>query len=426
MNKEEFLSVLRKNLSVLEEGEINDIIEEYEQHIDMKMKGGLSEKDAIRDFGDMKELTAGILEAYHVKADFSKEEKKNVDFSKVVEESKKATNAIGKGTTDAGKWIGKQLKKIWEFIKKPFVLLKETFRKLKEKIQLKKEENMNSEEPKKTGFFTRIGEGFVSIISSPWKFVKWFFRTLWELFLCVVMFFNGLGTLFFVFLFGTAFILLLQKYPLVGLNVAIIGVVMVNVSILLFCIILLKKKKLYKVMISLLAGGVLLTGMGCGISFGEYSSFTYGGEVMLPGSKHITKTIDYTIEADEKINAETSEADSEDNAEQTAEKKMHTILLNTWNYTVIEDESVPEDKIRFKVEYITDKENVSPYFSKDGDADLICFSSGFEYNELRDLMRFKDVLLSDIKAHKISNYQFDGTEIVEIHVNPKTSVEIEQ
>lgn len=65
-NKEKFLTKLREYLSILEEQEQEDILAEYAQHIDMKMQKGLSEEEAIRDFGSVQELAAEILEAYHV------------------------------------------------------------------------------------------------------------------------------------------------------------------------------------------------------------------------------------------------------------------------------------------------------------------------------------------------------------------------
>ncbi len=64
--KEEFLRELEERLAVLAESERQDILSEYAQHIDLRMAGGLSEEDAIRDFGDIRQLTAEILEAYHV------------------------------------------------------------------------------------------------------------------------------------------------------------------------------------------------------------------------------------------------------------------------------------------------------------------------------------------------------------------------
>lgn len=71
MDKKTFIKELQQALSVLQEDELNDIISEYEQHIDMKMKGGLSEQEAIADFGSLSELSAEILEVYHVRADYA-------------------------------------------------------------------------------------------------------------------------------------------------------------------------------------------------------------------------------------------------------------------------------------------------------------------------------------------------------------------
>ncbi len=71
MDKKTFLAELEKNLAVLQEDELRDMINEYEQHIDMKIQSGLSEEEAIADFGNLEELTAEILEAYHVRTDYA-------------------------------------------------------------------------------------------------------------------------------------------------------------------------------------------------------------------------------------------------------------------------------------------------------------------------------------------------------------------
>lgn len=70
MDKNTFMRELEQSLSVLQESELKDILSEYEQHIDMKVKSGLTEEEAIEDFGSLSELTAEILEAYHVRADY--------------------------------------------------------------------------------------------------------------------------------------------------------------------------------------------------------------------------------------------------------------------------------------------------------------------------------------------------------------------
>ena len=66
MNKESFLKELQGGLAVLAETEQQDILSEYAQHIDMRMASGLTEEEAIRDFGDIRQLTEEILAAYHV------------------------------------------------------------------------------------------------------------------------------------------------------------------------------------------------------------------------------------------------------------------------------------------------------------------------------------------------------------------------
>ena len=56
MTKTEFLALLEQRLMVLNDDERADLLSEYEQHIEMKVASGLSEEDAIADFGDPEEL----------------------------------------------------------------------------------------------------------------------------------------------------------------------------------------------------------------------------------------------------------------------------------------------------------------------------------------------------------------------------------
>jgi|GEM_PF-5844931 len=66
MNKKEFVAFLKQRLSVLEEKEIYEIIDEYVQHIEMKVDNGQTEEEAIKDFGNLNEFVDEILSAYHV------------------------------------------------------------------------------------------------------------------------------------------------------------------------------------------------------------------------------------------------------------------------------------------------------------------------------------------------------------------------
>lgn len=71
MNKTAFLEELKQHLKVLEESEQQDILDEYSVHIEMKMERGMSEEEAIRDFGDIRRLAQDILEAYHLNPQYA-------------------------------------------------------------------------------------------------------------------------------------------------------------------------------------------------------------------------------------------------------------------------------------------------------------------------------------------------------------------
>jgi len=87
MDKRAFLSELQRSLRILKEEELQDIISEYEQHIDMKVAKGLTEEEAIADFGSLEELKAEILAAYHVRADYEVEQPGKVVVGDIEEES---------------------------------------------------------------------------------------------------------------------------------------------------------------------------------------------------------------------------------------------------------------------------------------------------------------------------------------------------
>lgn len=75
MNKNEFLSQLRKKLDVLSQDEIDELITEYSEHIDNKLHEGKTEEQAVSDFGDLGELSRNILQAYKLNDNFTNKPK---------------------------------------------------------------------------------------------------------------------------------------------------------------------------------------------------------------------------------------------------------------------------------------------------------------------------------------------------------------
>ncbi|MCM1157758.1 MAG: DUF1700 domain-containing protein [Bacteroidales bacterium] len=221
MKKEEFLAKLRKNLSVLEEGEIQDIIEEYEQHIDMKMKEGLSEEEAIHDFGDLKELTEGILEAYHVR-------KKAV--GKATDAIGKGAGALGKSAETAGKWGVSQMKKLWSMLKRPFV-------------QIKGKYPTDKRKPEGKGFWGKLWALVLAFCSLLGNGIVWSLHLIWNMFWLGFGILEGFITLGCVFLLGVLAVLLIMGYPFVGMTIVVIGIGLISSAVMLLCFTLIWKKK---------------------------------------------------------------------------------------------------------------------------------------------------------------------------------------
>lgn len=100
MNKEEFLEKLKKELSILNDKEKEDIIEEYKDTIEEKVKHGQTEEEAVKDFGDVDELVSEILDAYKINPEY----KENGSFSKFTSEGekliKKGANKLADMTRD--------------------------------------------------------------------------------------------------------------------------------------------------------------------------------------------------------------------------------------------------------------------------------------------------------------------------------------
>ena len=66
--KKEFLNFLDKRLSILKEEEKNEVLNEYSQHIDMKVQEGQSEEDAIKNFGNFavcKDFVTELCNRFH-------------------------------------------------------------------------------------------------------------------------------------------------------------------------------------------------------------------------------------------------------------------------------------------------------------------------------------------------------------------------
>lgn len=99
MNKKKFLKLLEEKLNILSEEERKDIINEYKDTIEEKVRHGSSEEEAVADFGSLEELSREILKAYKINPDYSKKEEN--DFKEIVNEGE---NLIKKGAEKLSRW----------------------------------------------------------------------------------------------------------------------------------------------------------------------------------------------------------------------------------------------------------------------------------------------------------------------------------
>lgn len=99
MNKKTFLKELEKKLNILEKQELEDIINEYNDIIDEKVRNGKSVNQAISDFGEIDQLASEILQAYKINPNYNKNESTKIsdDIESVI---KKGASKMAKFTTN--------------------------------------------------------------------------------------------------------------------------------------------------------------------------------------------------------------------------------------------------------------------------------------------------------------------------------------
>ncbi len=129
MNKKEFIKVLEEKLSVLDEEELKDIINEYKDTIDEKVKHGQTEEEAVADFGSIDELTKEILKAYKINPKYG-EKKDNVkevlnDCESLIKKGARALANFSKSVYDYFKSSDNNLtaELIFEILIKVIILL---------------------------------------------------------------------------------------------------------------------------------------------------------------------------------------------------------------------------------------------------------------------------------------------------------------
>lgn len=217
MNKKEFLDVMEKRLSMLEAQEREDMLSEYAQHIELKMQSGMSEKEAIDDFGDIDSLIAEILEAYHIDPSYGGKAKKS------------ATEGIGKKASGV---INRSKQSFSNF-------MEQQKEKQEQRMEQKREEDKDRPPrwKRKEGSGFEKGEGRKMVETALQKILfvlKVAFVFCVKACLVLVMLPAAVLTLFSLFGFGTLVVLLMQGYPLAGVTLVMLGCILGFGAVTLF------------------------------------------------------------------------------------------------------------------------------------------------------------------------------------------------
>lgn len=289
MNKEEFLRVLREKLSILDEKEMQDILSEYEQHIDMKTAGAMTEEEAIADFGNLDDLASDILEAYHVRADYGKDSRGMEPRAGLWTQLQSGTDRIFCWIKDTSGRFGAWLRGKWRscsvfwrrFLQKCFQTGKR-----REKTEIRTDEEQQvctfgeggwlpPGEKRENGrmenvitgmetteadadrkgragnrernngspsFLYGMRKGIRSFFSgcaalcrACWRIFVWGMKWAWNLGWIMVGGMIGLTACFCLFLLGVFLVLGSQGYPLTGVTIGTVGVSMCLASLMGLC-----------------------------------------------------------------------------------------------------------------------------------------------------------------------------------------------
>ncbi|WP_165044431.1 DUF1700 domain-containing protein [Adlercreutzia sp. ZJ138] len=256
MRKTEFLTRLQASIAVLEDNEQKDILDEYSQHIDMKVKEGMSEAEAIDDFGPIDELIEEILGAYHVKAaaaDVAAVQKKE----HVTEQAASAVADVAKtGYTEVKGSVREFFTNAKEVTAGARASISSATDTLRDKWEVRRATRdtqpyqlQQSHQPHRP-HRPIASKGVLGLLSGAasltWRACKTACRWIWNT--CVAMTAAALAAmaLCLLFAFGFCLVFLLLGYPLAGVVIASLGGMVATLSLTGLVLMLIRRRPINK------------------------------------------------------------------------------------------------------------------------------------------------------------------------------------
>lgn len=231
MNKEEFIKQLKQNICILDDQEQQYFVEEYTQHIEMKIRQGMSEEEAVREIGSVEELSKEILESYHVKTDQAKSGfAKRMDYGKFFGKIKSQTDKIYERLASCCNKIASKIKGLLAKRKK-------------------EKEAGESEGAGGGGWLRRLFRALRATLRFCGKVIRsclylalWCLTALWNLFMVCCGLLGILMLVVCVFFLGVSLIMLMQGYPFAGLTVSMLGLAIALGALTVCCFCFIKRR----------------------------------------------------------------------------------------------------------------------------------------------------------------------------------------
>ena len=179
--------------------------------------------------------------------------------------------------------------------------------------------------------------------------------------------------------------------------------------------------RFHKITIGIFCSGVLLTGIGAGVAFGEFSSLAYGGTEVVGETNMVTRDISREIDPEQGV----------------------WNIYGFWNEEseLQADPSIPENTVGFRVTYnaeqlepeVVAESDETEYYDEDTDAyvtesepSLVLHAYWKDRNDdWKDMMEARDRILAGLKRGELISVKgAPGIEKVEIRINPANEKDV--
>ena len=165
-------------------------------------------------------------------------------------------------------------------------------------------------------------------------------------------------------------------------------------------------RKLHIILIGVFAAGVLLTGIGAGVLFTEFTALSYGGKELLGKTDMRTENFDVEFEPGE-------------------ERAFITGWYNWEQDEVLTDARVPENTVRFCVTYNKERTVPLPKWEEEYNEIVLLTRWVGEDDDVELMMEAKDLLLENLKEGRLVSFDSLGIEEVTVTVNPANKDDVQ-